>query len=188
MTRSHTTRSSHKPANALLPERVDRKRHRHQAQVERQALTSHVPAIQAQRQAPGAHFTHLREPGETGQHPPAEIVSRRHPPESRHIRYGQRAWSNSAHVSAKDVDELRQLIEARGAQHAADARDSAMSHGAELEDGKRPPVAAEALLAEQNGPPVLQDDGACDGRHDRRKSEQARRRTHEVKETLWQGG
>jgi len=43
--------------------------------------------------------------------------------------------------------------------------------------------------AEKVEPTVsLQDDGGCDGRHDRRKSEQARRRTHEVKQTLWQGG
>ena len=53
-------------------------------------------------------------------------------------------------------------------------------------NGRR--LAAEALLAEQNRPPVLQDDGAGDDRHDRRKREQAGRRADEVEETLWQAG
>ena len=180
-------RSSQELANASLPERIDRKRHRHQAQVERQALTSHVPAIQAQRHAPGARFSHLREPSETGQHAPAEIVSRCRPTESRDIGRSQRARSDSAHVAAEDVDELRKLIETGRAQDAADPRDSAISHRAELEDGKRSPIAAEALLAEQNRPPVLEDDGGCDCRHHRRKSQQAGRRTHEIEETLRQG-
>ena len=182
--RPSTTTSNQKPAHASLPERVDRKGNRHQAHVERQALTSHVATVQTERQAPGARFVHLREPGETGQHAPAEIVPCRHPTESRDIGLGQRTWSDGAHVSSEDVDELRELIEARRAQHPPDPRDSAVPHRAELEDGERSAPSAEALLSEQNRPPVLQEDGACDDRHGRRKREQAAHGPDEIEQTL----
>src|SRR5439155_26268171 len=98
----------------------------------------------------------------------------------------QRERSYAALVSAQNVDELRELVEARLAQQPADPRDPAVPHRAELQDGERPPPPADALLAEQNRPSIFQDDRACDERHGRRKREQAAHGSDQIEETLWQ--
>ncbi len=87
-------------------------------------------------------------------------------------------------MSAAHSVTLRELVEARRAEHPADPRDSAVPHRAELEDGERSPPSAQAVLAEENRKPVLQDDGAREDHHRRRKSAQAAQGPDDIEETL----
>src|SRR5207245_3947320 len=69
--------------------------------------------------------------------------------------------TDQAHVATKHVKELRQLVEMRSAEKLTDRRDARnprnrpagagkrltiMDHGADLEDGEEPAVAADASL------------------------------------------
>ena len=84
--------------------------------------------------------------------------------------------ANEIHVPAKDVEELRQLIEQRVAglelpEQPAEARDpiavvgrplgvrpAARVHGAELDQPERPARQPHALLDEEHGPPGVELD------------------------------
>ncbi len=85
---------------------------------------------------------------------------------------------DEAHVAEQHVEQLRQLVEAGGAQPAAGRRDARVAlfeveavahrdgvgdHGAELEDAKDPAMAADPFLTEEDGPAAgrVDDGGQC---------------------------
>src|SRR5215813_11124382 len=90
-------------------------------------------------------------------------------------------WTHHAHVAAKHIEELRQLIELPLAQRAADASDARVSgarhtgahllapvvHGAELKQLELVPVAPAAPLPEQDRPWRTKPDGNSNARHQR---------------------
>jgi hypothetical protein len=84
----------------------------------------------------------------------------------------QRPGPDGAQLTAKHVDELRQLVEASGAQQSADRGHVFISHRAELEDGERPPSAPKPCLAEQQRPPVGEENRGGNRGHDRREENQ----------------
>src|SRR5678815_2844199 len=97
-----------------------------------------------------------------------------------------RARPDEAHLSAQHVQDLRQLVDARGTDERADAGDAAvvllrplrlpvalgvLAHAAELEQLEWLPVLPDAHLTIQDGraPAVAQLDGRRREQHDRRR-------------------
>ena len=88
-----------------------------------------------------------------------------------------RPRAHQAHLAPQDVDRLGQLVEMEPAQHLPRARHPPVPrrgqygpgavlrvfhHGPELEDGEHPAAAAQAGLAVEHPPAVLQPDGQRD--------------------------
>src|SRR5207247_3315985 len=101
-----------------------------------------------------------------------EIVAWRTPAQSRDVGFGEGTGADRAHVTAQHVDELRQLVETGGAEHAPDACDTAVSHRAEFEDCERPSFFAEAYLSKEKRRPILEQDRERDERHHGREEQQ----------------
>src|SRR5439155_25697413 len=91
-----------------------------------------------------------------------------------------RPWTHKAHISAQDIDRLRQLVEMEAPKQAPDPGDSRIvgigltlvtrtssAHGPQLEDFERLPVSAQSRLPVKYGPAVLQFDGQ---REERKKN------------------
>ena len=108
-------------SNASFSERVDRKGHRHQPNVEREALTGDVAPIEARRPMAGAQADHLREAGQARKHSPTKIVARAVPAESPDVRLGERPRADGTHLAAQDVEELREQVPSRIAGSSASA-------------------------------------------------------------------
>src|SRR5262249_61328486 len=100
--------------------------------------------------------------GDARQQAVALVVHRHRGEELVHEFAALRPRTDQAHVTADDVPQLRQLVEAPAPQPAADRRDArirfgrphrtryvfgAVDHRAELQDAERPVVEADALLA-----------------------------------------
>ena len=111
----------------------------------------------------------------------------------------QRARADQAHVAAHDVPQLRELVEAGGAQEPAEPWEAlvvgqqfavgaaGVGHAAELDDLDRLSVAAGARLAEQHRRPEA--DPHRDGRRrdDRRSDHERRPSDRHVDGTLHRG-
>jgi len=115
---------------------------------------------------------HLRQARQSRPDAPPEIARRIGPTQPPDVGLHQRPGPDGAQFPAKHVDELRQLIEARGAQQPPDDGHVLITHRAELEDRERTPSAAEPCLAEQQGPPVGEENRGGNRGHDRREEHQ----------------
>ena len=96
---------------------------------------------------------------------------------------GVRTRADQRHVAYEDIDQLRQLIQAGGANKGADAGDALVvlggvrdlvavlghRHAAELEDREDLAVQAGAALAEQNRSPTFEDNRQGDHQKGRQK-------------------
>ena len=81
------------------------------------------------------------------------------------VLHEQRPRPDQAHIPPEDIQELRQLVDARRAEKApqggqallvrkrASVRVAGVSHRAKLQDGKRPPVQTGAGLPKKDGAP-----------------------------------
>ena len=93
------------------------------------------------------------------------VITRQHSTKLFDIEWPLRTWPDDRHVSAHDIEELRQLVETRTSQDAADSRrpifatarpdGSAVSfcirsHRAKLDDLEFTPEFADADLAVEN--------------------------------------
>ena len=81
------------------------------------------------------------------------------------IGCGHRSRADRAQLSAQDVDELRQLVEPRGAQQPADTGDPPVPHRSELEDLERPPPSPQPNLSKEHRPSVVEQDRRGDAEH-----------------------
>src|SRR5262245_4736187 len=110
---------------------------------------------------------HLRPPGDPGSDDVPEHVERDSLLKLADEDRAFRARPDQAHVTAQDVDELRELVEPRLAQEASQARDAGVAdlgpdgsglalgvdvHRAQLEEHEHAAVLAHALLPEEHGP------------------------------------
>jgi hypothetical protein len=98
----------------------------------------------------------------------------------------QRPWADQAHVATQHVDQLGQLVEAGGAQPAAEAGDAGLvgaqvavgvavvAHGAQLVEAKGLAVTSRAHLCEHDRAAHGRADGRGDDRHGRRGEDQRR--------------
>src|SRR5690348_4350957 len=110
-------------------------------------------------------------------------------------------WARTydAHLPAKNIDELRQLVEAGAAEEAADARHAIVvaarraaarrvtelgPHAAELENAEQAVRAAQTLLPEQDGAGRFDPDRDCDGRDYRKQQDKKRPREGYVEHPL----
>ena len=124
----------------------------------------------------------LREPRQAWRDAPSEVVARRQPSEPRHIRPGQRPRTDGAHVAPEDVHELRQLVEAGRAKEPSHARDMAVAHGAEFQNGEEPPIAAVARLTEEDRAAIFDQDRGGHECHNWPEDEESRQRTKDVEQ------
>ena len=105
------------------------------------------------------------------------------------------ARADEAHVAVEDVPDLRQFVEAGGADEGADARDARVvvgrelrareflgvdAHRAELVDLVGPAEAAGADLAVEGRAAVFELDGDGDGHHERQGEDEGDAREHDV--------
>jgi hypothetical protein len=130
---------------------------------------------------------HLREARQSRRDAPAEIACGIHPSQLPDIGFHQRPRPYGTQFPHEHVDELRQLIEARGAQQPADGGHLLIPHRAELEDRERTPSAAEPRLAEQEGPPVPEQNRGGNCGHDRREEDQPADRADHVERPFQPG-
>jgi hypothetical protein len=104
------------PPNPCLTEGIDREGPRNELTVEPQAPSSGVDSIHGQRIVIRSSSDELSQPREPGATRPAKVESGSAPAETGDVVRGERPWPDRAHVAAKNVDELRQLIEACGTE------------------------------------------------------------------------
>ena len=105
------------------------------------------------------------------------------------------ARADEAHVAVEDIPDLRQFVEAGGADEGADARDARVvvgrelrareflgvdAHRAELVDLVGPAEAAGADLAVEGWAAVFELDGDGDGHHERQGEDEGDAREHDV--------
>ena len=99
--------------------------------------------------------------------------------------HGMGAGPDQGHVATEHVEELRQLVDARAPQEAAEAGDARVAagrlsiagagfvpHGAELVDLDDIAEAAVTLLPEQHGPGRIEPDGGRDQQEQRRQQQE----------------
>jgi hypothetical protein len=114
----------------------------------------------------------LRQPREPWAARPAKVELGSAPAESGDVVGGERPRPDGAHVAAKNVEELRQLIEACGAEQPSHPRDPAGAHRSELQDVKRSALVPEAFLPKDHRPTVIEQYRHRDHRHRRGKRRQ----------------
>ena len=175
------------PLNARLAERVDGKRPCNESTIAPQAPAIRMDAIEREGPMVLADARELGKASEAGAARPAEVDVRSVPTEAGDIVRGQRPRTDRAHLAAKNVDELRQLVEAGGTKQTPHPRDPPVAHRSEFENVERPPAVADALLPEQDGAAVVDQHGGGDHRHHRRKYRQACRGPHHVEQPLRAG-
>src|SRR5688572_28247497 len=129
----------------------------------------------------------LRQPGETRAAGPAEIERAIAPAKPDDVIQRQRPRTDRAHVAAQHVDELRELVEASGAQDAAGPRDLPVAHRSELQDVERPAAMAHPLLTKQDRRTVVDQDGDADDGHGGREHDQAGTGTGDVEDAAGTG-
>ena len=110
--------------------------------------------------------------------------------------------ADDGHVAAKDVPELRQLVDVRSAQEPAERRHPRIVgcrphrsglalriivHRSELDDGERLAVQARALLAIEHRPAGRQAHDERDDRQGKRQQRQGRGREDDVEPALDDG-
>src|SRR4029077_1479400 len=128
-----------------------------------------------------ARRVHLRQSGQTWTDAVALVVSRNliesdHSAVAAHVDFAgpQRPRSDETHVAAQDVDELRQFVHRRSAEHAADARNSwivfcrlhwaahqlrVRSHRPNFQRPEPAPAPADTILRKEDRTAVLELDG-----------------------------
>jgi hypothetical protein len=116
------------------------------------------------------------------------------------VRDRMGAWADEAHLADQDVYELRQLIDAGGANEAADTRDARVvfqrllhliatlgdAHRAELEDHECVAVEAPSGLAIDHRSARLDDDGERNSGKQRGEDKKRERGKHQVECALEQ--
>ena len=111
----------------------------------------------------------------------------------------RRARTDERHVAAENIDELRQFVDARGADDLADAGDARVAlagidagagvlradgHAAKLQNFKNLAVLAEALLPEEHRAGRIELDGSGNQSHRNGADDQHRQRERAVKHAL----
>ena len=118
-------------------------------------------------------------------HPVAELRQQR--AVVLHVFNPLRARADQRHLAPKDVEKLRQLVDARAAQHAADGRDARVvvhgelcaillrihDHGAEFDERKPLAVLGVPLLPVEHRPAVVRLDGDGRRQHERARQHDA---------------
>lgn len=102
------------PPNPCLAEGIDSEGPRNELTVEPRAPSSGVDSIHCQRVVIRASPDELRQPREPRAARPAKVELGPAPAETGDVVGCERPRPDRAHVAAKNVDELRQLIEACG--------------------------------------------------------------------------
>ena len=118
--------------NPGLAESVDGERPRYELTVERGTPAAGVESIQCQGVVIGASADELRHSRQPGSARPAKVELATAPAETGDVVGCERPRPHRAHVTPKDIDELRQFIEARGAEQPSDSRDPAVAHRSEF--------------------------------------------------------
>jgi hypothetical protein len=112
------------------------------------------------------------------------------------------AGGHQAHVAHQHVEELGQLVEPVGAQHAPHARDARVGahgelqpetlgvdrHGAKLVDAKDLAVSTHAHLAEEDGPVRVEADTCGHHQHRQAEDQQACKGSQDVEQSLGHAG
>ncbi len=101
--------------HAPLAEHAHRGRYEDDAEIAAEPADAHVATVQEPRYARAAPGVDLSEADDTGANAPAHGMTLRRPCEAHDVGPRQRPRPDEAHVAAQHVDELRQLVEARGA-------------------------------------------------------------------------
>ena len=116
-----------------------------------------------------------------------------------HVLPALRAGADDAHVALEDVDQLRQLVNAGGADDLADSGDAGVvlaggagapvllrihDHGAELDHHEAPAADGAALLFVEHRAAVVQPDGQGRDQQDRGQDDQRQRAQHYVEKSL----
>src|SRR5260221_7636224 len=184
------------------------KRDQNQSHVEPPRAVPHVDPIVAEL-VPAryvARRVHLRDAGQPGAHrhargEPGHILQpfEDAAPPRFDLAGPQRPRPHKAHVAAKDVPQLRELVHRGRAQEAADARHPGIvlrrldradprlgvgAHRTELERHERMAREPDALLAEEHRTAVLHLDRGGEHRPQRRRRDEARPRKREVERAL----
>ena len=138
-------------------------RHKEDLDVKPETAVVNIPHIEGEFFLPGERVAavHLRPAGDAGAHFMSACLFWGVAVE---VLHQQRAWTHQAHVTFEHVEELRQLIQAGGAQEAPKAGEALLvgqqvtigiaqvAHGAELVESEQLAVQAGALLAEDHRP------------------------------------
>jgi hypothetical protein len=133
---------------------------------------------------------HLREPRDPGLHLEAAGERRVTDDEPLVIRRREGARADEAHVAHQHAEELRQLVDAVAAEHAAERGGPARvhvdlrRHRAQLVDAEGPSAPAEALLHEEDGAPVDDEDREREERGDGAERGQRGQQEREVEQAL----
>ena len=135
----------------------------------------------------------LRPAGDSRPHQRAQPVIGNGPGEQVEVGHGVRPGTDEIDVTAQDVHELGQLVEAELAQPPAGPGDALVvvpgplrgrpagrMHGPELQELEPPPFQADALLDEQGRATRVEPDQQGDERHEGGGCDQPRRRDHDA--------
>ena len=161
------------PPDPCLPEGIDSEGPGNESTVERRAPSSGVDSIHCQGVVIRASPDELRQPREPGAARPAKVELGPAPAETGDVVGCQRPRPDRAHVAAKNIDELRQLIEARGAEQPSHPRDPAGAHRSELQDVERAAPVPDPFLPKDHRPTVIDQHRHRDHRHHRGKHRQS---------------
>jgi len=117
---------------------------------------------------------------------------------SDHVTRELRPWTDKAHVSLKDIPELRNLIQLRFSEKRTKSRNAGISgcgdrrtqffrpttHGPKFPDREWLFVSSHSDLTKKSGAFGTDLHEYCDKQKDRRKQHQRKQRNNKVKETL----
>jgi hypothetical protein len=161
------------PPDPCLPEGIDSEGPGNELTVERRAPSSGVDSIHCQGVVIRASPDELRQPREPGAARPAKVELGPAPAETGDVVGCKRPRPDRAHVAAKNIDELRQLIEARGAEQPSHPCDPAGAHRSELQDVERAALVPDPFLPKDHRPTVIDQHRHRDHRHHRGKHRQS---------------
>ena len=133
-------------------------------------------------EAVGVALPNLRPPGESRSYGGPKRVVRDFFCEQLEVRLWMRARADEVHLAAEDVDQLRQLVEAKAAQplanpcdpvavvaHPLRGRSVSRAHGPKLEQLQAPSAQADSIVDEKDWTRRVEFDGQHDERQQRRE-------------------